>query len=303
MNATWARCAVPSVALSVALGCGSVTSHAADAAGGPCDPLARFDVPRPLANLDPTLRPADASLSPDELTLYLTQNSPAGDRDLFAATRGTRADAFGPPAALASANSSSTDAAPCISRDGLTLLFHSNRVSGAGSRLYVATRESALASFAAAAPIAGVASPVMADNDLQPVLASDGQELWFASNRKGSVDLYRAPRSGGGFANPVEVSETSSQGSDQHATLSADGLTLYFASDRAFFGARGGFEIYRAQRAGANDPFSQPVLVDELNTTGNDNPRWLSSDNCRLYLHSDVGGTFTIYVATRTPNP
>jgi Tol biopolymer transport system component len=297
MNATWAGCA----ALGLALGCGSVTEQVDPDAG--CDPMARFEVPEPLTNLDPALRPADASLSPDELTLYLTQNSPAGDRDLFIAVRSTRDEAFGAPVALTALNSSSGDAAAGISRDGRTLMFHSSRISGGGSHLYVAARDSEIASFTAAGLVAGVASPVMTDSDMQPSLTPDGAELWFASNRKGTLDIYRAPRAGSGFANPVEVAELSSPGADQHATLSADGLTVYFASDRASFGARGGFEIFRSRRAGASEPFSPPVLVEELNTTANDNPRWISRDNCRLYLHSDLGGTFNIYVAARTPLP
>jgi Tol biopolymer transport system component len=287
------------VALGVLLGCGSVGSPEIDAPPqGGCDPLGAFDPPR-LLGLDPAGAPADPALSPDELTLYLTRDSSAGNRDLFVAARSRTTEPFGAPAAITSVNSSSNESTATVSSDGLTLLFQSARVTGQGDHLYVATRTSAIAAFGAPALVAGVASPVMTDDDTEPFITSDGQELWFISSRTGSLDIYRATKAGAGFANPVAVAELNSASSEEHVTLSADRLTVYFSSNRPGPGAQGGVDIYRARRTTTADGFGAPVLVTELSTTGNDNPRWLSADNCRLYLHSNIGGAFNIYVANR----
>jgi len=298
MSARW----IGGLAVTVLVGCGSVSS-AVDADGAGCDPLARFDPPQALNEFDPALAPADPSLSPDELTMFLTQNSPVGDRDLYMAARGERSGGFGTPIALTSLNSSGNDAAASISADGLTLLFHSKRIAGTGQRLYVATRPSMLAAFGAPTLLGGVASPTAASDDMQAFLTSDGQELWFVSNRGGDLGIYRAPREGGEFANPVEVTELESPDLEQHVTLSVDRLTVYFSSNRVGFGSQGGFDIYRSRRASVNEPFAPPTIVEELATSASDSPRWLSPDNCRLYLHSDIGGGgFKIYVATRRPS-
>lgn len=83
--------------------------------------------------------------------------------------------------------------------------------------------------------------------------------------------------------------------------LSADRLTVYFASNRSTAGTSGGYDVYRAHRSSVADGFGTPVPVPELDTTGDDSPRWLSADNCRLYLHAKVGTTFKLFVATRHP--
>lgn len=298
MNARWIGC----LAFLMVLGCGNVTSE--DEAGETgCDPLARFDPPQLLSELDPALVPADPHLSSDELTIFLTQDSSPGNRDLYTASRGEPSERFGTPIALAPLNSSSSDAAANVSADGLTLLFHSNRVTGEGQHLYVATRTSTLAAFGAPALLGGVASPASTSDDMQAVLTSDGQELWFVSNRGGSLAIYRAAQAGAGFANPMEVTELNSLDQEQHVTLSDDRLTVYFASNRDGFGTQGGNDVYRSQRASVDERFAPPTVVTELSTSANDNPRWLSPDSCRLYLHSDIGeGGFKIYVATRRPS-
>jgi Tol biopolymer transport system component len=289
------------LALGGLLGCGRIEfSRLDDTSPVACDPAAPFDPPR-LLGLGPEGAPADPALSADERVLYFTRDSPDGDRDLFVVARHSLESRFGVPIGLGALNSSGDDAVASISADGLTLLFHSRRVAGEGSHLYVATRTSPFAELGAPALVAGVASPDVTADDLQAFLAGDGDELWFVSDRDGSQDIYRAERAGGGFANPELVPELSSLDTEQHVMLSADRLTAYFASTRDVPGARGSFDIHRANRASIEDPFELPAPVPELNTPSSDNPRWLSPDQCRLYLHSNRSGAFQIYVATRHP--
>lgn len=92
------------------------------------------------------------------------------------------------------------------------------------------------------------------DIDRRPVTDADGLILLFASNRSPAsgtnLDLYEARRAGigGEFAAPVRLAEpVNSPGEDRPGSLSADGCTMYFTSNRP--GGAGGFDVYRARRA------------------------------------------------------
>ncbi|HEX7843881.1 MAG TPA: hypothetical protein VF469_40680 [Kofleriaceae bacterium] len=291
------------LAANVFLGCGQIESVIPDEAAStdPCDPLAPFDPPQLVAGIGANGSPADPALSPDELTLLLTQTTPAGDRDVYVASRSHVTDAFGAPVPLASVDSTSEEASATLASTGLMLMFQSHRIAAEGEHLFVATRSSLVADFGAPALVAGVRSPVATDSDLEPFLTADGQELWFISDRTGNREIFRAEKAGAGFANPVLVPELSSPSSEQHVTLSADRLTVYFSSNRQAAGTSGGFDVYRAHRSSVTDDFGTPVPVPELNTAGDDSPRWLSADSCRLYMHAKVGTGFKLFVATRHP--
>jgi Tol biopolymer transport system component len=73
---------------------------------------------------------------------------------------------------------------------------------------------------------------------------------------------------------------------DQAATLSSDGLSLYFSSDRT-----GDFDIYVTRRANTQSPWQAPVrLGAALNgSTREQNPN-LSADGRSLYFSSDRAG-------------
>ena len=116
-------------------------------------------------------------------------------------------------------------------------------------QLYVATR-TAPASFVGASLIVTLTS---AAGEKEPFLQPGGAELDFVSLRGGSEDLYRSIRSGTSFSAPVLVAEVSSPSREGDPVITADGLTLYFRSDRA--AAFASFNIYVATRATTSDPF------------------------------------------------
>ena len=244
-------------------------------------------------------------LSDDELTLYLAGSESGGavPDDLWVASRASRRSSFGAPVKLA-ISSSSSDLFPTVSGDGRTIVFDSDR--GGARRLWVATRASSLGEFANPEPLAGVGATGTQDADVDPFLTADGQELWFASTRspgQGNIDLWRATRSGAGFANPVPEPNLSSSTSDGIPVLSHDRLTIYFQSSRTATGTLGDFDIWRSRRSTLHDGFPVPTPVMELNSTAADWPGWLSPDGCRLYLASNRTGMFAIYLAERQPSP
>jgi len=134
-------------------------------------------------------------------------------------------------------------------------------------------------------------------------VSDDGAELWFASSRGGgggldALDIYFAAGGGGSFTNVAPATSLNSPFYDGFPTLSADQLTIYFNSNRL-----GSGDIFVAHRATASEPFGSPTPVAEVNSPRDDNPGWLSPDNCRLYFQSNRGadGKQHMYMAARAP--
>jgi Tol biopolymer transport system component len=294
----------------IGVGCGSVKEEGpadAIASDGPtpdaaslCDPLSKFSEPVPVGGLATSANEVIGSLSPDELTIY-----PWGDigtstmNDIYVATRAHSTDGFGMPAPLVNVDSDNTEADPWISPDGLTLFFMTNRDDNL-FHLYVATRTTGLIDFGAPAPLSGIQAS--GANDRTPYVSVDGAELWFTSDRPGGLgvfDVWRAVKSGVGFANPRAVPEVSSTAQDFYPVLSVDKLTIYISSQRP--GGMGNFDIWRARRSTTSDGFGSPEMVSELNTRDEDLATWLSPDGCRLYLRSTRNGTNDAFVASRSP--
>jgi WD40-like Beta Propeller Repeat len=138
--------------------------------------------------------------------LYFNSNrdggtSGAGDQDIYAATRGAD-DAFGMPSfelptPVLELNTASNDQQPSVRRDGLEVIFTSDRPGGLGSfDLWVATRASTSDPWSSPQSLGSpVNSPAV---DQRPALSWDGTELYFGSTRPGglgSQDLYVSTRS------------------------------------------------------------------------------------------------------------
>jgi hypothetical protein len=84
--------------------------------------------------------------------------------------------------------------------------------------------------------------------------------------------------------------------------ISADGLSLYFASNRAGSqGSTNSSDVWVARRQTKADAFGTPTNVAELSSPDEDIPSWLSADGCRMYvarMQMDWP-TARIYTATR----
>jgi Tol biopolymer transport system component len=104
-------------------------------------------------------------------------------------------------------------------------------------------------------------------------------------------------RNGTSFSSPAPVGGIASPSDEGDPVVTPDGLTIYFRSDRA--ATVGGYNVYVATRADVGDAFSDVQLVPNVNTDADEGPSWISPDDCRLYLSSDVTGSNDIYVATR----
>lgn len=275
------------------------TESATTDAGAPsCDPTKPFG---PLTSLGADVNTASNELagvmSTDGLRLYVARMTGTNDAALFLFTRSATTDTFGSGRELKELSSPVLESDPFITADELTIYFDSNRPSSQkGEGLWMATRSTLSDPFGMLQLVDGVQSD---SEELEPWLDPTGTRIYFASNRAGTFDLYASSRGMDGiFSLPVLVDAVSdSMHNDESPILTADELTLYFASDRP--GGAGGNDVWITTRATKTAPFGTPTRVEALSTPKNDYPTWLSSDGCRMITESYVTGNADLFIAER----
>jgi hypothetical protein len=103
------------------------------------------------------------------------------------------------------------------------------------------------------------------DSFVTPRLTDAGATLYFTRRTTdGQADIYRARLEFGQWQPAEPVTELNSAGEDFCSSLSADGRTIYFYSNRA--GGHGGFDIYVSQRddTGWSEPKNLGPTVNSL---------------------------------------
>ncbi|MEZ0486117.1 OmpA family protein [Fibrella aquatica] len=144
-------------------------------------------------------------------------------------------------------------------------------------------------------------------NEGTPTFSKDGKAMVFArgnnGKRKGGadVDLYMSRQDqSGNWNTPFRLPISDSLAWDGSPAFSADGKTLYFASNRA--GSVGGIDLYRAN-VDASGRFSRPVNMGrDINTPGDEMFPFVAADG-KLYFSSDGHpglGKLDVFVATRS---
>lgn len=126
--------------------------------------------------------------------------------------------------------------------------------------------------FGAPIQVAELADTGHRDN---PTLTADLLEIYFTSNEdsQSNGDVWSARRASktAPFGTAAPILEVNTTDRETSSAISADGLTLWFGSDRA--GGSGGLDVWVSQRASRSAAWSPPVNVAELNTTADDIPR------------------------------
>lgn len=177
----------------------------------------------------------EASIGPDAL----------GNKDIYLTQRRDRNAPWDPPVNLGdNINSPFYDGCPCLSRDGLTLLFSSDRPGGEGGRdLWRSRRDSIGEPFGPPENLGGGVNNYK--DEISPMLSADNKMLLFVKvSPQVRQELYVAQHTTGEMSAsfyklPVKEWVHSPK-------LSADGKTLYFIIRNV--SGHGGFDAWKMHR-------------------------------------------------------
>ncbi len=142
----------------------------------------------------------------------------------------------------------------------------------------------------------------------QPYILADGLALYFQSTRPGGYgdkDLWvtTRPTTNDEWTEPVNLGPTiNSSAHDAAPCISADGLALYFHSERPG-GYGGSRDLWVTARPTTEDPWTEPAnLGPTVNSSDQEGRPCVSSDSLSLYFNSPRPGGFgydDLYVTTR----
>ena len=146
-------------------------------------------------------------------------------------------------------------------------------------------------------------------NEGTPVFTKDGKTMIFArgntgrtrgkGNTSADVDLYISRKGDAGWNEPERLAFSDSASWDGSPAFSADGRTLYFASNRA--GGSGGLDLWRVNMDNAGR-FGRPANMGrELNTPGNEMFPSVTPEGVLFFAsdgHPGYGG-LDVFEATR----
>ena len=201
-------------------------------------------------------------------------------------------------------NTSSADAGPSMSADGLELYLDGDRPGTYGSwDLWIATR--ATTNDPWGDPVNLGPSFNTSAVDVAPSISANGLELYYTSNRGGAFDIWVATRvtTSDPWGEPVNLGPAVNNSSDDMGpSISADGLELYFGSTRS--GGLGRFDLWVSKRATIYDSWGEAVhLGPTVNSPVSDNSPCISLDGLTLFFESKRPGgygNYDIWVTRRT---
>jgi len=168
------------------------------------------------------------------------------------------------------------DAGASLSSDGLSL-FYGCRPVGVGWGIFVSTRETLDDDWGERINLGPAVNqpvnqaPILCEWD--PSISADGLELFFSRGYLNGTrhDLFVTTRetTDGEWCTAVRLGDTVNSSdediSDDCPCISADGLSLYFSSNRA--GDQLSWDLYVTTRLSKNDAWSAPTLHPALHLT------------------------------------
>lgn len=126
-------------------------------------------------------------------------------------------------------------------------------------------------------------------NEGSEAISQDGKFLFFTGcNRPdglGRCDIYVAQKKGDDWGKPFDLSPpVNTSGWESQPSISADGRTLYFVSNRK--GGYGGYDIWKSKltEKGWGEPEN---LGPNINTAGNEQSPFIHADDSTLYFCSN----------------
>jgi Tol biopolymer transport system component len=124
--------------------------------------------------------------------------------------------------------------------------------------------------------------------------------MYFGSDRGTTTGLYMATRTSptSAFGTPVPLTAINATGAATGPSVTADGLTMYYALGPPLAG-----DIYVTTRASRAVAFPAGTTVAMVNYSGEDLDPFITPDGSTLYFDSAQGGTMLhLYMAVRQSN-
>jgi len=194
-------------------------------------------------------------------------------------------------------NGKSDDYAPCVTADGLTLYFVSDRRRsyGYGNHDVWASLKISSADTEFGDP-GLLPSPINTDGNEGTVsISSDGRVLYFTACDRavgpGDCDIYRAEFDGRASSNFGIFPSIDSPAWESQPSISADGTTLYFVSDR--HGALGGdkdADIWYSVRDSSGGWSVPRNIGAPINTKKREDSPYILGDSLLFFSSAGHGG-------------
>jgi hypothetical protein len=147
--------------------------------------------------------------------------------------------------------------------------------------------------------VAAISDPTADDED--PTFTGDLRELYFSSDRAGDSDIWVSRRVSPAdpWGPPSMVVELSSSGIDRSPSVSLDGLSIWFTTDRELFRGR----IWHSSRSSTQSAWAVPTPVSELAGPNFDSAPSIDAAETTMFfssLHQNLPTGTDIYASTRT---
>ena len=220
-----------------------------------------------------------ASTSPDGLSIAFTSNR-SGNFDVYIAHRRNRFVGFGSPTALpAPINTSANDACPTLATEN-RIFFSSDRDDPAYD-LYVARPSSGGWSVTRLGPNINRAGWL---DESAALFRFGGHEIMLFSSRRPDGSEGKIYQSIDGGRATLVTGGVESNGSDNRPSITPDGRTIFFDSDRP--GTLGGPDLYYATRVSPYGSFGPAVHLSGLSGPDFDARPFISHDGSLLTFSS-----------------
>ncbi len=251
--------------------------------------------PVPVSELNTYYYDKAPFLSYDQLTFYFSRQATiSSNSDIYQATRQAPSQPFGSVKRLigtVNATHTRTDY-PWVSPDNMRMYYYVT-----GGLIWVAQRQSVDHPWIPSGPVTELNTLGVVYN---PSLTPDELTIIFTGDSlpggKGGYDIWMAtrPNTNSKFSEVTNLLNLNSSAWDFHPSISADGLTIYFASRR-----NGVDQLFMATRPNTNVPFGPAEHLSVFDSPGTtlQYPS-ISGDGMALYFTKSIyGGDFDIYVS------
>jgi WD40 repeat protein len=146
--------------------------------------------------------------------------------------------------------------------------------------------------------VTAISDPTADDED--PSFTGDLRELYFSSDRAGNSDIWVSRRASPAdpWGTPTMVVELSSSGIDRSPSVSLDGLSIWFTTDRELFRGR----IWHSTRPNTQSAWAAPAPVSELASPNFDSAPSIDAAETTMFfssVHQNTGTGTDIYSSTR----